>query len=228
VPYVVGGDVAGAYPETSAALANYINERIIDRRGDTMTGQLNAPVVAAGAPGGTGTGLTVHDNAALNRDVNIGQSLYCNGVVHMRGAEVVMQALPPKNDALTTGWSWLVRNGSGQLFGVPDAAWRLTVAVIASGSTAALKTGIDDPARTPDITALTPRQFEWTDEAYAALFPGQRYGLIAEEVAAVDKRLVTVDPETGAPTGLDQHALIAALIAKVTELQSRIDALEAP
>jgi hypothetical protein len=205
VPYVVGGDVAGAYPETSSALAVYVDERIIDRRGDTIPGPLSFAATAT-------FGLTT-----FNEDATFVKNIGARQGIHLPGLNLRNTAPP----------SWLVRDEAGWMMHLPDSAFRLYVASIASGSTAALKTGIDDPARTPDITALTPRQFEWTDDAYAAMFPGQRYGLIAEETAQVDRRLVSVNPEDGAPIGLDQHALIAALIAKVTELQARIDALEA-
>ena len=98
---------------------------------------------------------------------------------------------------------------------------------IASGSSETAKSDIVTPSDSPDVTRLRPRSFRWTDadEMRAAAYPGTRYGLIAEEVADVDERLVMRGPD-GEVTGLDQHALIAALIEKVTALQDRLDVLE--
>lgn len=205
--------------------ANAVANTKVNKAGDSMTGQLNAPAVAAGAVGGAGTGLTVHDNAALNGDVNVGKNLFVNGVTHLRGAEIVMGALPAKSDAPVTGWTWMVRSAVGQLYGLTDVTFRLNVAAIAQTSTRRLKTKIGPAKATPDVTALQPRAYTWTDEAFKVSAPGTRLGLIAEEVADVDPRLVTRDAE-GQVAGLDQHALIAALVSKVTELQARIATLE--
>lgn len=94
IPYSQPDDVYGAYPEVSRALADWIDARITNRGGDTMTGTLTTPRVDAGTPGAATTGLLVHSNAVLNRDVNVGAQLdvggntFVNGVLHVRGSEL--------------------------------------------------------------------------------------------------------------------------------------------
>jgi hypothetical protein len=76
------------------------------------------------------------------------------------------------------------------------------------------------------VSALAPKTYVWNDDGFREITaPGERFGLIAEEVAAVDDRLVTLDAD-GEVTGLDHSALIAALIAKVADLEARIEAME--
>ena len=95
-------------------------------------------------------------------------------------------------------------------------------------STRRLKDSISDAFDVPDVTRLQPSSFRWT--AGASLPFGSdrdrpQLGLIAEDVATVDERLVH-HGEDGKPAALNTGALIAALVAKVTELQTRIEALE--
>lgn len=108
-----------------------------------------------------------------------------------------------------------------------DTITAAQIAAIATGSSAQFKSHIADPVDSPDVTVLRPREFRWTDddEMRHRTHPGMRYGLIAEEVAAVDERFVMRDFDDNV-VGLDQHALIAALIAKVTELEQRIDRMQ--
>ena len=188
------------------------------------------------------TGDVASGTMYFNGDVGTNAVLYANGklvaagtaeftgAVDLRATTVSHAAIHLQNlPAATTtsnadGWL-LVKGGTNErVHRMDDTVFRLIVASIAQSSTRRLKTGITDGSA-PDVTRLQPRAYRWTDEAFKVSSPGVRYGLIAEDVAAVDARLATVDAE-GNVAGLDGHALIAALVAKVTELQARVDALE--
>lgn len=229
VPYVAGSDVAGAYPETSVNLANYINDRIIDRRGDTAPGKI---ILAGGAD--VGTQLTVAAPTYI-RSVFAAQAVDAsrNLVVidpntNKTSVETPLYAggLSAVSGQTSAGHSWIVRrDGSGEIKTLPDTTFRLIVSAIGQTSTRRVKTKIGAPKACPDVTRLQPRAYQWTDDAFKVSAPGTRLGLIAEEVADIDERLVTRDAE-GQVAGLDQHALIAALVFKIDELQARIAALE--
>lgn len=150
------------------------------------------------------------------------------GSLNVEGYMRVSDLYRPEDLTVTsgTGRRWLVYNNDGIVHRVPDTYFRLMILNTMSSS-ARLKTGIAATADIPDLAALQPKRFEWTDEdiSQKTTYPGVRYGLIAEEVAAVDERLVSRAPDDSI-VGLDNHALIAALVATVQDLQRRVDALE--
>ena len=107
-----------------------------------------------------------------------------------------------------------------------EITFRWMVLGVSSGSSETQKSHIVNANDAPNVTSLRAKAFQWdADQMKVSAYPGTRYGLIAEEVADVDERLVMRGPD-GEVTGLDQHALIAALIAKVTELEQRIDSMQ--
>lgn len=73
-----------------------------------------------------------------------------------------------------------------------------------------------------DLEALTPRSFWWKDGKE----PGQRFGFVAEEVEAADRRLATYDGEHQL-RAYDANALIAELWLVVRHQQQQISALSA-
>lgn len=155
-------------------------------------------------------------------DVNVNGMLFPQGVRFSDGATPESQ-----NWGADNARRWLYYDSNGRLTRIMDAFFRIMVFSIANSSSQRFKENIEAAEQIPDITSLTPKTYEWKpDGMRETLMPGQRLGFIAEEVAAVDDRLVTKDAE-GQVTGLDTAALIAALIDKVTELQHRVEELEA-
>lgn len=201
-----------------------------------MTGKLTAPQVqvAQGADVGYELGYDSGGRFALLRagfpilTVDTGGVVTILKPLHPDGGMVVADTAIPAAAGAPAQFRWLVYDQAGQVQRVNDAQFRILVASIAAASTRTLKRDIGDPGPAPDLSRLSPRQFQWDagkDEAAATTRPGVRYGLIAEEAAAVDERLVTVDGD-GEVAGLDVNALVAALVAQVQALSARIDVLE--
>jgi hypothetical protein len=71
------------------------------------------------------------------------------------------------------------------------------------------------------IAALQPKTFVRNDDVSNR----QQIGLIAEDVEAVESRLVAYDTE-GKPRGWSQPGMIAELVGAVRELKSRLEKLE--
>ena len=222
--------------------ANAVANTKVSKTGDTMTGQLTIKATTGyshtkymlpssgfwvGTDPGAGDSLTVAGltaSGAFDRQY----------MAFNPAGEVVVPAVAVFTGGLriaapvvgnSTGLSWVLIDGQGTCRSITDTTFRLIVAAIGQTSTRRVKKNIGTPSGTPDITALQPKAYTWTDEAFAQSSPGTRYGLIAEDVAEVDPRLVTVDAD-GKVAGLDSHALIAALVAEVTALQTRLDDLE--
>ena len=164
-----------------------------------------------------------------NGGVSVYSDLGVTGALISEGQMRMSDAGRPEDNyaAQNNDRRWLVYHGDGIVRRMNETTFRLMVAAIATGSSAQFKSHIADPVDSPDVTVLRPREFRWTDddEMRHRTHPGMRYGLIAEEVAAVDERFVMRDFDDNV-VGLDQHALIAALIAKVTELEQRIDRMQ--
>lgn len=165
-----------------------------------------------------------------NSGVSVYSDLGVTGALISEGQMRMSDAGRPEDNyaAQNNDRRWLVYHGDGIVRRMNETTFRLMVAAIATGSSAQFKSHIADPVDSPDVTVLRPREFRWTDddEMRHRTHPGMRYGLIAEEVAAVDERFVMRDFDDNV-VGLDQHALIAGLIAKVTELEQRIDTMQA-
>jgi hypothetical protein len=197
--------------QTSANNANTNANGRVSKSGDTVTGALT---------------------------VNGG--IYTDNVMHVRGAELVnSQKFYTNRDAMPTA------NGPGginiidfRFACVPKAGGAvqqvqgydgLTIRdLMITYSTRRVKKDIGRASDTPDVTKLQPSSFRWKIDApmpFGSERDRPQLGLIAEQVAEVDERLV-LHGEDGEPTALNTGALIAALIAKVTELQDRIESLE--
>lgn len=197
-PYAVASDMVTAWPEVSHTVANM---------GDALRGDTDAARARA--------------DACLPRDGSQAMS----GGLHASGGMWLSDAtIPLGYQGVHT--RWMIYGPDGQVRRLSDGDFRLLVASIAGASTARLKDDITEPATSPDLTRVRPQTYRWNDDSgRAPIAPGQRYGLIAEQVAAVDERLVIVGQD-GQVSGLDDHALIAALIQTVNDLSARITALE--
>lgn len=120
---------------------------------------------------------------------------------------------------------WLVYKNDGQLRRVSDATWRFLVAGVDTSSRR-FKEQVVVADDAPDVARLKPVVYRWTEgSGNRQLYPGERFGLIAEDVAEVDKRLVKHD-DKGAVLGLDTNAMIATLVEKVNDLEARLERLE--
>lgn len=225
VPYHTGTDVAGAWPETSRALADYLQARMTDRTGDTIPGNqyhdgalhTRGELVASGP--NIFAGMTCNGTMTINGETWINAAAALNRGAFPKLAQNVpalasTYLLAVSNDAATGAASIVLFNGA--------------VIAMALQSSARYKTVAEGPPDVPDVCRLQPRAFRWAAESSLAGTPeGERdqLGLIAEDVAGVDSRLVIHDDD-GQPVGLNHGALITALIHKVTELQARLDSLE--
>jgi hypothetical protein len=156
--------------------------------------------------------------------LTVSGNLNTNGNLYVFNGMYLTDAATPTYSDLSDA-RWMIFQGDGRVRRVPDFDFRLYVAGIAASSQH-LKHHIGAAATVPDVSALAPKTYVWNDDGFREITaPGERFGLIAEEVAAVDDRLVTLDAD-GEVTGLDHSALIAALIAKVADLEARIEAME--
>lgn len=72
------------------------------------------------------------------------------------------------------------------------------------------------------LMALNPAQFAYRDQTDRL-----RWGFIAEEVSAVDKRFGDAFDKGGVPRSLDQNAILAVAVKTIQEQQVRIEKLEA-
>lgn len=75
-----------------------------------------------------------------------------------------------------------------------------------------------------EVLALHPVSFEYKPEYHLAL--GPHLGLIAEEVAQVDDRLVAFNPD-GDARGVKYFEVVAVLVKAIQEQQAEIEALRA-
>lgn len=221
--------------------ANAVAAGKVARTGDTMTGNLvvanpnnYSQVMLRSAAGNYWISTDPGSQGAMTFAVTDPNGGFQKGIAGFSGTRAGF-SVPLAADAglkgsfpaapNSNGLMWLLcEPADGTVRSLTDTNFRLIVASIHQTSTRRLKTGITE-GTAPDVTRLQPRAYQWADDAFKVSAPGERYGLIAEDVAAVDARLATVDAD-GEVAGLDDHALIAALIAKVTELQGRIEALE--
>lgn len=225
VPYHTGTDVAGVWPETSRALADYLDGRMLDRTGDTVPGNIyhdgalhtRGELVASGP--NTFVGLTCAGDLTINGETWINAAAAVN-----RGAlPKLAQSIPALSGTYLLGVANDAATGAASI-----ALFNGAVIALALQSSARYKTVSDDPPNVPDVCRLQPRSFRWDAQSSLADTPeGDRsqLGLIAEDVAHLDSRLVIHDDD-GQPVGLNHGALITALIHKVTELQTRLDLLE--
>lgn len=194
----------------------------------TATTANNTANAALPKAGGTITGsLTVNGDFATNKVTAGVGGMECNGDMKILTALYVTDyGLPLDMGGANSDRRWVTYTGTGRVHRMSDTVWRFTVAGITSSSRR-YKEQIGSNPATPDVTRLQPRSFRWkADGVNDVIYRGERLGFIAEEVAAVDQRLVTHDAD-GEIQGLDTNALIAVLVETVTDLQERIAALEA-
>jgi hypothetical protein len=83
------------------------------------------------------------------------------------------------------------------------------------------KTNITDMALSP-FDKLRPVQFAYRDQPLRS-----RWGFIAEEAGAADRRFADGYDAKGIPRSLDQNAILAATVKEVQQLKARIKELEA-
>lgn len=221
VPYVSGNDVAGAYPETSQALAAYLDARIIDRRGDTFDGRmgfangLDAAFIDVGGEAYVRTRLWSQNECRFGA-VEVAGGLWVNNAAIQRLDQ----------DAKLDNWDFLVTTeAAGGIRRVARYPGWLLWLLIQYGRSAAPADAQTRPADVPDVTTLTP--VTWTDDGGTAAPRGEgdALGLDLAAAADLDPRLVIRDDQ-GDPQALNTGALLASLIAKVADLQERIATLE--
>lgn len=98
-----------------------------------------------------------------------------------------------------------------------------TSATLASSSDARLKSNIEDAASASDkIDAIQVRQFDWNETG-----DHQDYGLIAQELQAIEPLAVVGSPDSEEMMGVDNSKLIPMLIKEIQSLRSRVATLEA-
>lgn len=209
----------------------------VAKAGDTMSGTLSAPDVAVskGVRIGAVWSWLKEGNAVKlvkwspDGSTRAGEPLaidYADNLVTVGGGLKVFDAnIPAADVGAVDGWRWLIYNAAGRVQQVTDLIFRYRVVQATAASQRSLKANISpDPA--PDVHALQTVGFAWRTDAGRGMWPGRRFGLIAEQVAEVDDRLVTVDPDGGEVTGLDLAAMCAALVAAVQDLQHQVTELK--
>ena len=97
-----------------------------------------------------------------------------------------------------------------------------SAATYTSASDRRLKSNIKDAASASDkIDAIQVRQFDWNVDG-----SHQDYGLIAQELEAIEPLAVTGDADSDEMMGVDYSKLVPMLIKEIQELRSRVAALE--
>lgn len=163
-------------------------------------------------PGGQGSYKLDYDgtNLTLNRAVSITGALTTTGTVTCSGAMV--------SDAIST--TTATANAAIWVFGSGT-----TYSLRRNSSSARYKTNIVDADANVLKCArkVKPRHYESTiaDEAGTT-----RLGFIAEEVHAAGLTHAVGYDSDGLPETIDATALVAALYARVNDLESRLEALE--
>lgn len=226
---------------SAAARAQQTADGKVSKSGDTMTGLLrlldgNGAASIKWGPDNSGSAWAVwrdpgrggqlrvsliKADGTVNRDIleaNPGED-----VVHFPPA-VVLQNIPLGASGKVR---WLIAAADGTVRHYTEENFRLLAAAAATTSSATLKHDIHDADPVGVLDRVNVRSYRWNGDATAGMFPGERVGFIAEELAQVDPRLVTVDGD-GQPQGVDFLAVIAALTAEVQALKKRVAGLEAP
>lgn len=200
----------------------------------------NNAQIAANNANGNANGRVSKSGDTINGSMTVTGAIYTDNVLHVRGAELVNnQKFYTNRDAMpaaagTGGFNIIdhhflvVPKSGGSVQQVQKYDGTVIRDLMITYSTKQAKKNVKRAVDVPDVTALQPSTFRWKVDAivpFADERDRDQLGLIAEDVAEVDPRLVIFDE--GQPRALNTGALIAALIHKVTELQDRIDALEA-
>jgi hypothetical protein len=219
--------------------------------GDLRSGSNAAESVRLGGAGGYkqivfragGLGSWIGTDPGANNALTVvrlnGNGGYQSGIASFSSAGVGFNVRVHLSDAPGVDWvgssnyQFVLRYPSnGQLASIDHTQMSQLIRAIATSSRRYKEHIADAAEDVPDVALLNPRNYRFSDttpeiiKGAAKDAEGVRLGLIAEEVAEVDERLVYHDPD-GAPLGLDHSALIAALISAVKKQDARIAALEA-
>lgn len=165
------------------------------------------------------------------RDVRAAGWVYTTNVqtagINNTGGTYFLDSGTPTVDAGQGSGRFLFYQNDGRLRRADAAGYRTLIGC--TSSSVRFKDDIAEarPDEIPDVTLLKPATFRWKNETYATSadeLGKPQLGLIAEDVAEVDPRFIR--SSEGEAQGINTNAVLAALIAKVTELQARIDELE--
>ena len=132
----------------------------------------------------------------------------------------IQKAAGAANMVDAAGSALMAGQGAGAAAGAAGAAASQAgksglASILSMFSSARFKTSIEDLGDTV-VPSLRPVRFQYLEDA------APRYGLIAEEVAAVAPELVFLD-EDGKPLGVNYLDLIALLIKEVQSLRATVE-----
>ena len=121
----------------------------------------------------------------------------------------------------TVGFDGLTATGAGDVFVCLSTKKELTQGATCAASSRNVKHDITNLALSglDAISQLQPVSFIYNGAT------DTRYGLIAEDAAAVDSHLALWTPGTTTPAGLDTNAFLSVLVQGVKELNAKVESL---